>query len=153
VVTNLFRTLMPVIRYPVGDRAEWVDPQRQRFRLMGRSGEGARLGAVMMPTEDIRAVLIEADPDRVITGMQLVTRRWDGKNGLILRLASLGEPPAGLSEQLIEAVYAARPMYPAEVAAGAIHHLAIEWVARDELITNPRTGKLVQVVDERLRTE
>lgn len=149
IVTNLFRTLMPIIRYPAGDRAEWVDRQCRRFRLMGRSGEGARLGAVSMPTEDIRAVLIETDTDRVITGMQMVTRRWDGKNGLILRLASLAEPPAGLTERLIEAVYEARPMYPQEVAVGAIHHLGIEWVGRDGLVTNPRTGKLVQVVDER----
>ncbi|BCJ76065.1 hypothetical protein CS0771_56090 [Catellatospora sp. IY07-71] len=149
LVTNLFRTLMPIIRYPAGDRAEWVDPQRQRFRLMGRSGEGARLGAVSMPTEDIREVLISADPDRIITGMQLVMRRWDGRNGLVLRLASLDGPPAGLTERLIEAVYAARPLYPAEAEAGAIHHLRVEWVARDGLVTNPRTGKLVQVVDER----
>ncbi|MEV0457316.1 phenylacetate--CoA ligase family protein [Catellatospora methionotrophica] len=149
LVTNLFRTLMPIIRYPAGDRAEWVDPQRQRFRLMGRSGEGARLGAVSMPTEDIRDVLIAADADRVVTGMQLVTRRWDGRNGLILRLASLDGPPDGLTEQLIEAVYQARPMYPAEVKAGAIHDLRIEWVTRDGLVTNPRTGKLVQVIDER----
>lgn len=153
LVTNLFRTLMPVIRYPAGDRAEWVDPQCRRFRLMGRAGEGARLGAVSMPTEDIRAVLIAADTDRVIAGMQLVTRRWEGKNGLILRLASLHEPPAGLTERLIGAVYEARPMYPAEVKAGAIHHLRVEWVARDGLMTNPRTGKLVQVVDERPLTE
>ena len=32
---------------------------------------------------------------------------------------------------------------------GTIHHLIIEWVTRADLITNPRTGKLVQVVDER----
>src|SRR5262249_24337704 len=25
LVTNLFRMLMPIIRYPAGDRAEWVD--------------------------------------------------------------------------------------------------------------------------------
>jgi phenylacetate-CoA ligase len=149
LVTNLFRTLMPIIRYPVGDRAEWVDPGRQRFRLVGRSVEGARVGTVAMPTEDIRAVLIAADPDRRITGMQMVQRRWAGKDGLILRLASTGEPPAGLTERLVDAVYAARPLYPAEVEAGAIHHLIVEWVGRSGLVTNPRTGKLQQVVDER----
>jgi phenylacetate-CoA ligase len=149
VVTNLFRTLMPIIRYPVGDRAEWVDPRKQRFRLMGRSSEGARVGTVTMPTEDIRAVLIAADPDQVITGMQMVQRRWDGRDGLILRLASMDEPPPGLTERLIEAVYAARPLYPSEVVLGALHHLTVEWVRRHELRRNPRTGKLVQVVDER----
>ncbi|GIH05605.1 hypothetical protein Rhe02_36720 [Rhizocola hellebori] len=149
VVTNLFRTLMPIIRYPVGDRAEWVDPERQRFRLVGRSLEGARVGTVAMPTEDIRAVLIAADPAGHITGMQMVQRRWDGKDGLILRLSCAQTPPGDLAAHLIAAVYAARPLYPAEVELGAIHHLSVEWVPREGLVTNPRTGKLVQVVDER----
>jgi phenylacetate-CoA ligase len=149
LVTNLFRTLMPIIRYPSGDRAEWVDAECRRFRLVGRSLEGARVGTVTMPVEDIRAVLVAADPDQHVSGMQMVQRRWDGRDGLILRLGYLQEPPAGLSERLVEAIYTARPLYPAEVAAGAIHHLRIEWVRRSELLTNPRTGKLVQVIDER----
>ncbi|WP_329491487.1 phenylacetate--CoA ligase family protein [Kitasatospora sp. NBC_01246] len=154
VVTNLFRTLMPILRYPTGDRAEWVDPERGTFRLVGRSNEGARVGTVALPTEEIRAVLLAADPDRVISGLQLVQRRWDGRDGLVLRLGYTGPPPAapgGLGERLVAAVYAAVPLYPAEVASGAIHHLAVEWVPRAELATNPRTGKLRQVVDERPR--
>ena len=152
IVTNLFRTLMPTIRYPVGDLAEWIDPERQRFRLAGRSIEGARVGTVAMPTEDIRAVLVAADADRLITGIQLVQRRWNGKDGLILRLVCAEEPPADLAARLVEAVYTARPLYPAEVEAGAIHHLTVDWVGRSELVINPRTGKLVQVVDERPRS-
>jgi len=141
VVTNLFRTLMPIIRYPVGDRAEWVDPELQRFRLVGRSIEGARVGTVAMPTEDIRAVLIAADPDHLITGMQLVQRRWDGRDGLILRLACAQEPPAEVTARLIDAVYAARPLYPAgahlvgdacAIAREKVHRAAaaLEWLAR-----------------------
>jgi phenylacetate-CoA ligase len=149
VVTNLFRTLMPILRYPAGDRAEWVDPECRRFRLLGRSEEGARVGSTAMPTEDIRAVLLSADPDHVIAGMQMVQRRWDGRDGLILRLGYTEEPPAGLSERLVEAVNAARPQYPDEVADGTVHPLVVEWVPRSELVTNPRTGKLRQVVDER----
>ncbi|SEE07516.1 AMP-binding protein [Streptomyces sp. TLI_105] len=149
MVTNLFRTLMPVIRFPTGDRGEWVDPQCRQFRLLGRSMEGGRVGTVSMPIEDVRAVLVEADPDRYIAGMQMVQRRWDGRDGLILRLGYVEEPPADLSSRLVEAVYAARPLFPAEVADGAIHELGIEWVPRSELVTNPRTGKLRQVVDER----
>jgi phenylacetate-CoA ligase len=149
LVTNLFRTLMPIIRYPAGDRGEWVDGRRQQFRIVGRSVEGARIGTVAMPTEDVRAVLAAADPDHIITGMQMVQRRWDGKDGLILRLASIQEPPAALTQRLIDSVYAARPLYPAEVAAGSIHGLIVQWVRRSDLVTNPRTGKLLQVVDER----
>jgi phenylacetate-coenzyme A ligase PaaK-like adenylate-forming protein len=149
VVTNLFRTLMPIIRYPAGDRAEWVDAARQRFRLTGRSGEGARVSTVTVFTEDVRAVLLAADPARHITGMQLVQRRWDGRDGLVLRLSCAAEPPTDLTGRLIDAVYAARPLYPEQVEAGAIHHLSVQWVRQSELVTNPRTGKLVQVVDER----
>ncbi|WP_030269907.1 phenylacetate--CoA ligase family protein [Streptomyces sp. NRRL B-24484] len=149
VVTNLFRTLMPILRYPAGDRAEWLDADCRRFRLLGRSEEGGRVGIVSMPTEDIRAVLVAADPGRHIAGMQMVQRRRDGRDGIVLRLGYTEQPPADLAERLIAAVYAARPTYPEEVAAGAIHPLAIEWVPRSELVTNPRTGKLRQVVDER----
>jgi phenylacetate-CoA ligase len=151
IVTNLFRTLMPIIRYPVGDRAEWVDVERQRFRLMGRSMEGARVGMIAMPTEDVRAVLLEADTDQVISGMQMVQRRWDNKDGLTLRLASVAPPPPSLTERLIDAVYRARPLYPDEVAQGRAHHLQIEWVSRADLEVNPLTGKLKQVIDERPR--
>ncbi|MCX4745851.1 phenylacetate--CoA ligase family protein [Kitasatospora sp. NBC_01287] len=149
LVTNLFRTLMPVIRYPAGDRAEWVDVERGRFRLVGRADEGARVGTVAMPTEEIRAVLLAHDPDQFISGIQQVQRRWDGRDGLILRLGYIDEPPAELAAQLVEAVYKARPLYPDEVAAGAVHDLVIEWVPRSELVTNPLTGKLRQVLDER----
>ncbi|MCU7826996.1 phenylacetate--CoA ligase family protein [Kitasatospora sp. DSM 101779] len=149
VVTNLFRTLMPILRYPAGDRAEWLDGECRRFRLLGRSDEGGRVGIVSMPSEDVRAVLVAADPGRHIAGMQMVQRRWDGRDGIVLRLGCTEQPPADLAERLIAAVYAARPTYPEEVAAGAIHPLAIEWVPRSELVTNPRTGKLRQVVDER----
>ncbi|MFJ2865725.1 phenylacetate--CoA ligase family protein [Kitasatospora sp. NPDC087314] len=150
VVTNLFRTLMPILRYPTGDRAEWTDAHRRRFRLLGRSTEGARVGTVALPTEEIRTVLLAADPDRHITGMQLVQRRWAGRDGLILRLGHTGcRPDPELADRLVEAVYTALPLYPAEVALGSIHDLAVEWVPRSELVTNPRTGKLQQVLDER----
>ncbi|NUR24741.1 MAG: phenylacetate--CoA ligase family protein [Catenulispora sp.] len=150
LVTNLFRTLMPIIRYPVGDRAEWADVERRHFRLVGRSIEGARVGTIAMPTEDVRAALIAADPDHHMTGMQMVQRRWDGRDGLILRLGYTTEqPPADLTARLIEAVHAARPDYPRYAADGVIHELVIEWVPRGELVTNPRTGKLRQVLDER----
>jgi phenylacetate-CoA ligase len=149
VVTNLFRTLMPIIRYPVGDLAEWTDAECRRFRLVGRTIEGARVANVAMSYEDVRLALLAADHDRVMSGMQMVERRWDGKDGLLLRLACTGEPPADLAARLVDAVYAARPLYPDCVDQGFVHPLTISWVRLSELVTHPRTGKLVQVVDER----
>ncbi|MFD0888963.1 hypothetical protein ACFQ08_30890, partial [Streptosporangium algeriense] len=90
-----------------------------------------------------------ADTGRVVAGMQLVQRRWDGKDGLVLRLACSGEPPEGLTGHFVEAVHEARPMYPEYAAKGFIHPLSVEWVRPADLVTNPRTGKLVPLVDER----
>lgn len=149
VVTNLFRTLMPIIRYPVGDLAEWVDGECRAFRLVGRTTEGARVADASMPYADIHATLMAADTDRVMTGMQLVARRWDAKDGLVLRLASLQDPTAELSDRLVEAVAASRPPYTENVADGHVHPLTIEWVRPAGLVTHARTGKLVQVIDER----
>ena len=153
VVTNLFRTLMPIIRYPVGDLAEWVDDECRAFRLVGRTHEGARVANVAMAYVDVHAALLAADRDGVMTGMQLVERRWDGKDGLILRIATRTELPADaageVAARLVEAAYRARPLYPHTVADGHIHPLQVEWVRPAGLVTQPRTGKLVQVVDER----
>jgi phenylacetate-CoA ligase len=153
VVTNLFRTLMPIIRYPVGDLAEWVDEECRAFRLVGRTHEGARVANVAMAYVDVHAALLGADRDSVISGMQLVERRWDGKDGLLLRVATLTDLDDGrlaeLSDRLVDAAHKARPLYPATVADGHIHPLQVEWVRPGDLVTHARTGKLVQVVDER----
>lgn len=81
--------------------------------------------------------------------MQMVERRWDGKDGLILRLATADSPSPELTQHLINAVYAARATYPEVVELGHVHPLAIEWVRPADLVVRPRTGKLVQVIDER----
>jgi phenylacetate-CoA ligase len=98
---------------------------------------------------DVHAALLAADRDDAMTGMQMVERRWDGKDGLILRLASAQEPTAELDARLVEATYRARPLYRDQVDGGHIHPLLIEWVRPGELVTHARTGKLVQVIDER----
>src|SRR5690554_5497907 len=49
ILSNFRRRLMPVIRYPVGDRGAWIDPPgtpARRFRVLGRSNNCARIGPV-----------------------------------------------------------------------------------------------------------
>ena len=134
VVTNLFRTLMPIIRYPVGDLAEWVDDECRAFRLVGRTHEGARVANVAMSYVDVHAALLAADHDEVMAGMQMVERRWDGKDGLVLRLAGAREPSAELDRRLVEATYRARPLYRDQAEEGHIHPLTLEWVRPGELV-------------------
>jgi phenylacetate-CoA ligase len=151
VVTDLRRRLMPVLRYPVGDRAEWVDRDAGVFRILGRSEEGVRVGPVSLYTDDVHDVISAADTAGEVTGLQLVVRRRDGRDGLVLRLAVAdpGEEHAEVGEAVVAAVLAQRPLYASATAAGHVSPLAIEWVRHGDLAVNSRSGKLIRVIDER----
>lgn len=161
VATDLARRLMPIVRYPVGDLAEWVDFPARRFRLLGRSAEGARVGPVTVYLEDLRGVVAEVDEDRQIGDAQVVLRHRDERDELVLRLAHAA-PAAGsatetsrrdqdrLAGRIAGRLDALRPMFADHVRRGLVHPLAVEWVEADGLTVNPRTGKLVRLIDERM---
>ncbi|MEW2136436.1 phenylacetate--CoA ligase family protein [Streptomyces sp. NPDC005409] len=163
VVSSLFRRLMPIIRYPAGDRAEWTGTGPGHFRILGRAEEGVRVGPVSLYTQDAQDAVAAADTAGRVVGMQLVVRRWDGRDGLVLRLATapgdqgigddaVGDETSG-REALAKAVVAelerVRPLYPDSVRAGFVHPLSVEWARHRDLVVNPRSGKLVRVLDER----
>ncbi|MFC4492945.1 phenylacetate--CoA ligase family protein [Streptomyces ovatisporus] len=151
VVTDLRRRLMPVLRYPVGDRAEWTCTTAGHFRILGRAEEGVRVGAVALHTQDVQDLVRSVDPAGRITGLQLVVRRWEDRDGLILRLGSdlRDEELPELTAAVDKAFLAARPMYAAAVDAGHVHPMAVEWVRHADLAVNTRSGKLIRVIDER----
>ncbi|MFB0627503.1 phenylacetate--CoA ligase family protein [Streptomyces sp. AB3(2024)] len=153
VVTQLFRRLMPVIRYPAGDRAEWTDTEGGPFRILGRAEEGVRVGPVSLYWEDAANAVAEADTGGLVTGMQLLVRREEGRDGLVLRLATAQDrDPAGLevlAEAVVTGLNTARPLYPDSVANGFVHPLRVEWARHSDLAVNSRSGKLIRVLDER----
>ncbi|WP_191873920.1 phenylacetate--CoA ligase family protein [Streptomyces filipinensis] len=151
VVTDLRRRLMPVLRYPAGDRAEWVDRAAGTFRILGRAEEGVRVGPVSLYTQDVHDIVKAADVSGEVTGLQLVVRRRDGRDGLVLRLAVAdpGRRHAGLGDAVVAALLAQRPFYATATADGHVNPLTVEWVRHRDLAVNSRSGKLVRVVDER----
>ncbi|MYW18568.1 phenylacetate--CoA ligase family protein, partial [Streptomyces sp. SID2955] len=154
VVTDLRRRLMPVIRYPAGDRAEWVDRDSGVFRILGRAEEGVRVGPVSLYTEDAHDIVRAVDASGEVTGLQLIVQRRDGRDGLRLRLA-VADPAQGyegLGESVVAALLAERPLYATATAAGHVNPLTVEWVRHRDLVVNSRSGKLVRVVDERPHT-
>lgn len=151
VVTALRRHLMPILRYPVGDRARWVDAHgtaHRKFLLRGRSDESARIGPVTLYPEDVRSVLASFPACQGACDFQLLTIHRDGKDGLILRIGNRNADPA-LSAQIIAAIYEHRPMYGQLLAQGKILPIDIEWVDATALEINPRSGKLKRVIDRR----
>ncbi|MCQ4041185.1 phenylacetate--CoA ligase family protein [Streptantibioticus rubrisoli] len=154
VVTDLRRRLMPILRYPAGDRAEWVDADAGHFRILGRSEEGVRIGPVSLYTQDVHDIVSAADLAGRVVGTQLVARRRDGRDELVLRLA-YDQEAAGLEDlaaAIVKELLAARPLYGQAVQAGHIHPPVVEWARIGELAVNSRSGKLIRVLDERPRS-
>ncbi len=153
-VTNFRRRLMPVVRYPVGDMGMWLDPPDapdRRFKLLGRSAKGARVGPMTLYLEDFMLVLKREAPETGFTSFQLLVDHHDHKDRCTLRVA-VPDPaavPEGLSNNLIEALYAERHMFPDMIRDNVVHPLAVEWITSAQLLTNPRTGKMLQLLDRR----
>jgi phenylacetate-CoA ligase len=149
---------MPIIRYPVGDRGLWLEPQGARdrkFLLMGRSEEAAKVGLVKLYVEDVRKILLDFKKELGAANFQMVVVHRDRLDGLVLRVAPAGgaKPDGATAEKVIGAIHAVRPLYEQFVREKLVHAMRVEWVGMDQLETNPRTGKMRKVIDKRMSVE
>jgi phenylacetate-CoA ligase len=155
IVTNLTRILMPIVRYPVGDRGVWVEPRGakdRKFRLMGRSEEAARIGLVKLYVADVREA-IERHRGRLKIGdFQMIVIHRARRDGLIVRFSSplLPKKLRAFSPRIVSDIHRARPLYEQFVREGKVHPIAVEWVGPGALEVNARSGKLRRVIDRRL---
>ncbi len=147
IYTNLTRTLMPIIRYPVGDEAVWTIPG-ERFIIKGRTEEGIRLGPVTITTEEIRQILHECLGDQVMAFQSIIER--DGTlDKLTLKIAITTLSSFALANQVEQHLSNARPMLKDSIQRKLIAPSKIEFVHMDKLEKNQRTGKLRLVIDRR----
>ena len=154
-ITNLTRLLMPIVRYPAGDRAMWVEPEtcpNRKFRLLGRSDEAARIGPMTLYLKDIRDILGHFWETLGVVNFQMSIEHREKKDFLVLRIVS-SLPKASLqssSEGIIAEICRQRPMYQELLACDKIDPIVIDWIDEKDLIINPRTGKLRAVIDNRM---
>ena len=157
VFTSLVRRLMPILRYPAGDRAVWLEPPgtpMRKFKLLGRAEEAVRLAnIVMVRVDDVRA-LLEPFRERLgITNLQLLITDEAKRDCLTIRLVGSREQ-AELEEAkpaILNAFQASNQMLEKAVAAGSALPTRIEWIHSSDLSVSPRTGKTLTIVDHRLR--
>jgi phenylacetate-CoA ligase len=147
--------MLPILRYPVGDLAEWVDFGVGTFRLSGRTrtrfaeahaGEGARVGHVTLHLDQLRQVVESATRAHRFRGFQVVLRRNGAQDELVLRVACDATEQAEITAVISAGVDEISPRFADQVRQGVCRPLVVEW---GEPTANPRTGKLLRLVDER----
>lgn len=154
IVTNLTRKLMPIIRYPAGDQAEWIDVEGskdRRFRILGRSEEGARVGPVTVFYDDVQVFLTRHFHSAHIKGFQLVLTHEDGRDRLTIRCA-VQKSEYFKIEDVLAAYEKDRPLIREAFLKGLIHPVRLQIVDVHELEANHRTGKMKRVIDLRSKS-
>lgn len=158
VLTNLIRSFMPIIRFPTGDRAMWVEKSKckdRKFKLCGRSDISVRIGPMSICVNDIKRILEDFRHKIPFVSFQLVITHEYTKDKLSLQIALhqqyLYDKERYLRyvSQLKEVIYQERKMYIDLINNNIVLPLEINLCSPSELIVNPRSGKIKLVVDKR----
>lgn len=153
LLTNLTRKLMPIIRYPAGDLAMWIEEKgtpNRKFKLCGRADEAARVGTISVYFEDTRKLMIETLNEFSGIQFQMIIDHYDHKDQLTLVIA--GHQLTNSEEihkRILNAFRSDKKVYDDILAKKMIHPLKINIVSMDQLDSNSRTGKLKRVIDRR----
>ncbi|GAB6043126.1 phenylacetate--CoA ligase [Endothiovibrio diazotrophicus] len=150
-VTNLYRTLMPIIRYVIGDIGSWLDepcpcgdPAR-RFRLLGRDGARVRLGTSFFYPDQFAERIGTVEGVSML--FRLVIDQATGPDRLTVEVEA-NRRDAATAARLLAAVGGLRDL-AWEIDAGYVAPLEVRLLAPGELPRNRRTGKLNPIDDRR----
>lgn len=145
-ITSLFKTLIPLIRYPAGDMGEYTEPEGvsdRKFRILGRSNVAARAGYVTLYPQDIANVLKECNIDYY--SYQIIVER-EGRDFFRFKIAC---QEAGDTKLFLEKLFEQRGILKEAIDDETVGEPIVEWCKASDLEYNPRTGKLKVIIDKR----
>nr|WP_256348600.1 AMP-binding protein [Pseudomonas sp. PDM24] len=153
VQTNLTRRLMPLLRYPVGDRACWREPTatpRRKFALKGRSAHSqrVRVGVLSLFTEEIHEIIQRVAHSEQ---WQLLIEQTGSKD--LLSVKWVPEPQSRTVEPVLRALREALlAHYPAidDLSREGLLEFRVLSCAATDLQLHPRSGKQLRVRDLRV---
>ncbi|KUI71342.1 hypothetical protein VM1G_07351 [Cytospora mali] len=150
-ITSLVRRLQPAIRYPVGDLAVWVDYGARALRFLGRGSVAIKIVSSWFDISVLKALLAEVLATEVVGRLQCVLRREGLVSVLIFRLAVAAPADEDEVREKVEArLRELSPSWTKSRDAGRIAPLRFEWVDVSELVFQENSGKLKEIVDERV---
>ncbi|MCX5795597.1 MAG: hypothetical protein NTY77_08905 [Elusimicrobia bacterium] len=154
--TALPRRLTPVVRYRVGDRARWLEGRcpcgrtTPLFELLGRGDDVLRIG----PFYSVDYAYIQDCVSRVkgLSGtVQMQKEREAGRDRLVVRVETRAPARArpALAAALVREILARRTAFAKGIGLKTVWPIRAELLAEGSLPRNPRTGKLIRVIDDR----
>lgn len=153
VATSKCRSLMPVIRYPVGDLAKWLEPPgvpHRKYLLMGRLPEAFSLANGKYTYNEFKGAI---DRFEEVSAFQIELSRFDRRDRLLLRVVVRSAVDDSFDGRLLRRLNDDIPALRYSLKDNWIHPIEIRVVDFSDLKVNERTGKLVEVVDSRPTTE
>jgi phenylacetate-CoA ligase len=149
IVTDMRRKLHPMIRYPIGDVAMWVDYKRGTFELLGRESVALKMGSLHLELPTLRLLVVKTLGESFQNSFQLVVRRLEGKNEVTIRFAGQHHDPESVRRELEQNLIEAFPRWQELLNIGYVQPLKTEWVKMGDLVMTSNSGKLQNVIDER----
>jgi len=153
VVTNLQRTLMPTIRYEVGDVGRWVDMNCQCgrktrvFELLGRSDDIVIIGGGNITPEVISTAIYPFE--ELSSHFQMLIGLNEHKDELTVKVEAKEENFEDISKNVKEAILDISKELKAMNKEGLISEVMVKILKPNSLKRNIKTGKIQLIVDER----
>lgn len=156
ICTNLVRRLMPLIRYPVGDICEWLEPEgspNRKYKLHRRTPEAWSLASASYRFSDLEDILNPILARMEIVAFQIKLSNIDGRDKLELYVGSSELHEKGkrdhYSEEIKEKLIQGLPHLMRYTETSIIWPIEIHWIKPEHLATNERTAKLKRIIDAR----
>ena len=151
VLTNLHRRLMPLIRYPVGDRACWREPHgtaQRKFALKGRSASSqrVRVGILSLVPQEI-AELIRRDA--ASDDWQMVIEQATFKDVLTLKWVPTAQSPTARTSISNWKTQCLSFTVDHAITDGSSAGMHVQCCTHEDLPRHPRSGKCLRVLDLR----
>ncbi|KAI1370915.1 hypothetical protein F4677DRAFT_450868 [Hypoxylon crocopeplum] len=149
VVTHLIRRLQPIIRYPIGDVAEWVDYESRAFKSVKESSQ-FKLAAATLDLSLMQQIVSKVIETDMSGRFQCILRRGSPPHQLVIRLASpMAQNPGQIRHNIERELWRTCPEWKKDRMQGAILSLRLDWVDDEGQLEHDETGKLRDIIDER----
>jgi phenylacetate-coenzyme A ligase PaaK-like adenylate-forming protein len=154
--TGLTRELHPLIRYRIGDHAEWLDEPCPcgrtwpRFRLMGRTGDYVRVHFGKLYVEEVRKA-VERFPE-LSSDFQIQVDSLGAKSRVTFAVEVLNTHISGdenLRGKVTDAILEEAGVYK-DPRNRELEEIVVSFVPPQSLERVGRTGKIRRIVDRRL---